>query len=146
MNIDASSKRSHAARLGALSWPIGIDLALLFTTFVIDSYFLSRLGDLPAGAIGALFPLFGLLAMILRQVAQAGAVVSAQLEGEGRPEAVALARRTTLWNGVGVGLGTGTIFLPLRPTFPHCSDLPMKPRRMPRSIWRSWLLALPSYR
>ncbi|MBA3910556.1 MAG: hypothetical protein C0524_11880 [Rhodobacter sp.] len=109
MTRNASSERSYAARLGALSWPIGIDLALLFTTFVTDSYFLSQLGDLPAGAVGALFPLFGLLAMILRQVAQAGSVVSAHLDGEGNQEAVALARRTTFWNGVGLGLGAGAI-------------------------------------
>ncbi len=123
MTAMASTGPSYASRLGALSWPIGIDLALLFTTFVIDSYFLSQLGDLPAGAVGALFPLFGLLAMILRQVAQAGAVVSAHLDGEGSRDAMALARRTTFWNGVGLGIGAGVTLFATSAYIPHLLGL-----------------------
>ena len=124
MTRNASSEGSYVARLGALSWPIGIDLALLFTTFAIDSYFLSQLGDLPAGAVGALFPLFGLLAMILRQVAQAGSAVSAHLDGEGNQEAVALARWTTFWNGVGLGFGAGAILFATS-AFRPSSEIPI---------------------
>lgn len=95
---------NDAIQLLKLSAPIGVDLAILFSTFFVDSYFLSIQSAAPAAAVGSLFALFGLIGMILRQVAQAGAVVASYHQGAGQPGVADLARHCTIWNAIGLGV------------------------------------------
>jgi Na+-driven multidrug efflux pump len=87
----------------SISVPIGIDLGILFATFFIDSFFLSSYSLLAAAAVGALFSLYGLIGMVLRQVAQAGAIVMAQHTGSGNSKRVAAAQTALLLNGTMLG-------------------------------------------
>jgi len=102
----------------ALSIPIGVDLGILFLTFFVDTYFLNLYSQLAAAAVGALFSFYGLIGMILRQIAQAGAVVVAQHTGANNKEAIAGARKATLLNGLFLGLlvvilsAVGSAFIP----------------------------------
>lgn len=107
MPATEGGRRSYGAdaiQLLKLSAPIGVDLAILFSTFFVDSYFLSAQSEVPAAAVGSLFALFGLIGMILRQVAQAGAVVASYHQGAGEPAVADLAHRCTIWNAIGLGV------------------------------------------
>lgn len=114
-----SSGPSDLKTLLGISLPISVDLALLFLTFFVDTYFLSWHADLPAAAVGALFPYFGLVAMLLRQVAQAGAVVTSYHVGREDQPAIRLARRVTFWNGIGLGILIGMMTAGLSALLPQ---------------------------
>lgn len=100
---------AHSSKIFSISLPISVDLALLFATFFVDTYFLSLFTELPAAAVGALFPVFGLVAMVLRQVAQAGAVVMSSLSGGADHSAVRETQFAILINGLGVGIAVATL-------------------------------------
>ncbi len=79
--------------LWALTWPMFIELVLAFTLGLEDSFYLARISDHAAGAVGSLLPVFGICNMVFQSFAQSGASVASQLLGGGHPER---ARRTFL--------------------------------------------------
>jgi putative MATE family efflux protein len=79
--------------LWALTWPMFIELVLAFTLGLEDSFYLARISDQAAGAVGALLPVFGICNMVFQSFAQSGASVASQYLGGGHAER---ARRTFL--------------------------------------------------
>ena len=75
-------------KLWSLTWPIFIEMFLTFAVFFADSFFLSRISDEVAGTIGALFPVFGISALLLIMMAQAGTSVASQYIGGNRLDMV----------------------------------------------------------
>ena len=79
--------------LWALTWPMFIELVLAFTLGLEDSFYLARISDQAAGAVGSMLPVFGICNMVFQCFAQSGASVASQYLGGGHPER---ARRTFL--------------------------------------------------
>ncbi len=65
----------------ALTWPMFIELVLSFTLGLEDSFYLAKISDRAAAAVGALLPLFGICNMAFQTFAQSGASVASQLIG-----------------------------------------------------------------
>lgn len=74
--------------LWSLAWPMFIDLLLSMTLGVEDTYYLARVSDIAAGAVGALLPVMGACNMVLQTFANSGGSVAAQLMGGKRFERV----------------------------------------------------------
>ena len=117
-NSKSADIKSQIRMLLAVSVPVGIDLAILFSTFFIDTFFLNSYSQVAAASVGALFSIYGLIGMILRQVAQAGAVILAQRTGLEDPHASSAAQSAAILNGLSLGLlaamlsAAGSYFLP----------------------------------
>jgi putative MATE family efflux protein len=67
--------------LWALTWPMFIELILAFTLGFEDSFYLAKISDRAAAAVGALLPVFGICNMAFQTFAQSGAAVASQLIG-----------------------------------------------------------------
>jgi putative MATE family efflux protein len=67
--------------LWALTWPMFVELVLAFTLGFEDSFYLAKISDRAAAAVGALFPVFGICNMAFQTFAQSGASVASQLIG-----------------------------------------------------------------
>jgi putative MATE family efflux protein len=74
--------------LWSLTWPLLWSLALTLSLNFVDAFFLSRVSDRAAAAVGALLPVLGMTIMVISPLAQAGAAVAGQLTGAGRHEDV----------------------------------------------------------
>jgi putative MATE family efflux protein len=74
--------------LWSLAWPLFWSLLLTFALSFVDAFFLSRVSDSAAAAVGALLPVLSLTVMVFSPVSQAGASVASQLLGAGRKEDV----------------------------------------------------------
>lgn len=74
--------------LWSLTWPLLWSLALSLSLSFVDAFFLSRVSDRAAAAVGALLPVIGMTIMVFSPLAQAGASVAGQLMGAGRHERV----------------------------------------------------------
>jgi putative MATE family efflux protein len=96
--------------LWALTWPIFVELVLSFTLGAEDSFYLARISDQAAAAVGALFPVFGLCFMVFQTFAQSGASVAAQLIGGGRPERARQAFLTMVVLNAGLGAAIALFF------------------------------------
>lgn len=70
--------------LWSLTWPLLSSLALTLSLSFVDAFFLSRVSDRAAAAVGALLPVMGMTIMIFSPLAQAGASVAGQLMGARR--------------------------------------------------------------
>jgi putative MATE family efflux protein len=70
--------------LWSLTWPLLSSLALTLSLSFVDAFFLSRVSDRAAAAVGALLPVMGMTIMVFSPLAQAGASVAGQLTGGGR--------------------------------------------------------------
>lgn len=70
--------------LWSLTWPLLWSLLLTLSLGLVDAFFLSRVSDRSAAAVGALLPVLGLTIMVFSPVSQAGSSVSSQLIGAGR--------------------------------------------------------------
>ncbi len=70
--------------LWSLTWPLLSSLALTLSLSFVDAFFLSRVSDRAAAAVGALLPVMGMTIMVFSPLAQAGASVAGQLTGAGR--------------------------------------------------------------
>lgn len=79
--------------LWSMSWPMFVELVLAFTLGLEDSFYLARISDRAAGAVGSLLPVFGICNMVFQTFAQSGASVASQYLGGGHPDR---ARRTFL--------------------------------------------------
>jgi putative MATE family efflux protein len=74
--------------LWALTWPMFIELVLSFTLGLEDSFYLAKLSDRAAAAVGALLPVFGICNMVFHTFAHSGASVASQFIGGERHERV----------------------------------------------------------
>jgi putative MATE family efflux protein len=72
--------------LWALTWPMFVEMVLAFTLGFEDSFYLAKISDRAAAAVGALFPVFGICNMAFQTFAQSGASVASQLIGGRRHE------------------------------------------------------------
>ncbi len=70
--------------LWSLTWPLLWSLALSLSLSFVDAFFLSRVSDRAAAAVGSLLPVMGMTIMVFSPLAQAGASVAGQLTGAGR--------------------------------------------------------------
>jgi putative MATE family efflux protein len=96
--------------LWALTWPMFIELVLAFTLGFEDSFYLAKLSDRAAAAVGALLPVFGICNMAFQTFAQSGASVASQLiGGERRAWASRTFIATILLNAV-LGAGVASFF------------------------------------
>lgn len=68
--------------LWALAWPIFIDLLLSMTLALEDTFYLARISDRAAAAVGALLPILGASNMVFQTMAFSGSSVACQLMGE----------------------------------------------------------------
>jgi putative MATE family efflux protein len=96
----------------ALVWPMFIDLLLSMTLGLEDAYYLAKISDRAAAAVGALLPILGACNMVFQTLAFSGSSVACQLMGGQRFERVNRTFQTMiLLNGsLGAVLGL-TIFL-----------------------------------
>lgn len=74
-----------------MAWPLLVGFALSFSLHFVDSFFLSRVSDEAAGAVGALLPIFGAAIVVFSAVGQAGGSVASQLLGARRDADVPVA-------------------------------------------------------
>ncbi|HTV18271.1 MAG TPA: MATE family efflux transporter [Polyangiaceae bacterium] len=74
--------------LWSLTWPLLWSLLLSLSLSFVDAFFLSRVSDRAAAAVGALLPVIGMTIMVFSPLAQAGASVAGQLTGAGRHDRV----------------------------------------------------------
>lgn len=92
-------------KLWPIAWPIFVEFLLVFTVFFADTFFLSQISDEIAGAVGMLFPVFGLCAMMILMIGSAGTSVAAQFIGGKRFEKVIPTYMTLL----GINLTIGSV-------------------------------------
>jgi len=90
--------------LWSLTWPMFLDLVLSMTLGLEDAFYLARISDRAAAAVGALLPILGVCNMVFQAFAQSGSSVASQLTGAGRHDRIPGTYRAMLvLNG---GLGT----------------------------------------
>ena len=70
--------------LWSLTWPLLWSLALTLSLGFVDAFFLSRVSDRAAAAVGALLPVLGMTIMIFSPLSQAGSSVAGHLTGAKR--------------------------------------------------------------
>jgi putative MATE family efflux protein len=70
--------------LFSLAWPLVITMAFGISQPMLDSWFLARVSDQAAAAVGSLGALFMTLIMILQALSQAGASIASQYLGGGK--------------------------------------------------------------
>ena len=87
-NLKKNKHEVGSLSLWKLSWPLFFQLLLVYGVLLTDSYFLSRLSDYHAGAVGAVFPAFCVCYMIFNQLGQAGCSVASQYMGAKKFESV----------------------------------------------------------
>jgi putative MATE family efflux protein len=87
-----------------LAWPIFIERVTAGLVVAADTWFLSRIGDEPAGSVGSLSPVLWLGYFVLPQFATAGTAVASQYMGAGRDESVVPTWIGNLIISVGLGL------------------------------------------
>jgi len=93
-----------------VTWPLLVSLALSMSLHFVDGFFLSRISDAAAGAVGALFPLLGATVVLFSAVGQAGANVASQLLGARRNEEVPVAYLALILFNLAVGVATSALF------------------------------------
>jgi putative MATE family efflux protein len=98
--------------LWALAWPIFIDLLLSMTLALEDTFYLARISDRAAAAVGALLPILGASNMVFQTMAFSGSSVACQLMGGKRFDRVNRTFQTMiLLNGLGGALAASAIYL-----------------------------------
>jgi putative MATE family efflux protein len=97
--------------LWSLTWPLLASLSLSLSLSFVDAFFLSRVSDRAAAAVGALLPVLGMTIMVISPLAGAGAIVAGQLMGARRHADVpGTYLALVLMNGA-VGVCAGAFFL-----------------------------------
>ncbi len=112
-----SSHRSDKPRrtvlemsLWSLTWPMFVELVLSFTLGIEDSFYLAKISDHAAAAVGSVMPVFGVCNVVFQTFAQSGASVAGQLIGGERHErANRTLLATILLNGA-LGAGVALFF------------------------------------
>jgi putative MATE family efflux protein len=96
--------------LWSLTWPLLWSLALSLSLNFVDAFFLSRVSDRAAAAVGALLPVMGMTIMVISPLAQAGATVAGQLMGAERHDEVPGTYLALVLMNTCVGLGAAVFF------------------------------------
>src|SRR5512137_2135233 len=109
--------------LWALTWPMFGELVLTFTLGLEDSFYLAKMSDRAAAAVGALLPVFGLCNMLFQSFAHSGASVAGQFIGGGRHERVPRTFLTMVLLNGGLGLLAGLFFFVFHPRVGHWMGL-----------------------
>ncbi len=91
--------------LWKLSWPLWIQLILVYAIMLTDSFFLSKFSDDYAASIGAIFPIYAIFYMLFNQMGQAGCSVASQYMGAKKNEQII----STYMTSVFIMLITGII-------------------------------------
>ena len=105
--------------LWSLTWPLLWSLALSLSLTFVDAFFLSRVSDRAAAAVGALLPVLSLTIMVFSPVSQAGASVASQLIGAGREDDVPSTYLALIFLDLGMGLLASLTFLTLGSWIPR---------------------------
>src|SRR5687768_14311418 len=105
--------------LWSLAWPLFWSLLLSFALNFVDAFFLSRVSDRAAAAVGALLPVLSLTVMVFSPVSQAGASVASQLLGAGRKDDVPATYVALIALDLGMGLVASLSFLVLGSFIPR---------------------------
>src|SRR3954471_215827 len=105
--------------LWSLTWPLLWSFALSLSLSFVDAFFLSRVSDRAAAAVGALLPVLSLTIMVFSPVSQAGASVASQLIGAGRKEDVPSTYVALIGLDAGMGLVASLTFLTLASFIPR---------------------------
>lgn len=115
-----SSGRSPQLSKGlwTVAWPLLLSLALSLSLHFVDAFFLSRVSDQAAGAVGAIFPLLGAAIVLFSAVGQAGASVASQMIGARREAEVPAAYLALIAFNLTVGLATSAFFFCFRRSLP----------------------------
>ncbi len=100
------SEKTPKVTLGllGLAWPIFIEAVTGNLVGLTGTWFLSRIGDAAAGAIGSLAPVMMLGYFVLPQLSYAGTAVASQLMGAGRHDEVVPTWIGNLLLSAGLGL------------------------------------------
>ncbi len=105
--------------LWSLAWPLFWSLLLSFALNFVDAFFLSRVSDRAAAAVGALLPVLSLTVMVFSPVSQAGASVASQLLGAGRKGDVPATYVALIGLDAAMGLAASACFLVLGSFIPR---------------------------
>ena len=92
-----------------VTWPLLFSFALSLSLHFVDSFFLSRVSDEAAGAVGAMLPLLGSAIVLFGAVGQAGSSVASQLIGGRRHADVPVAYLALVGFNLLVGLVTSSL-------------------------------------
>jgi len=123
--MGSPARSSSAARLvlekslWSLTWPLLWSLALTLSLSFVDAFFLSRVSDRAAAAVGALLPVLSLTVMLFSPVSQAGSSVASQLMGAGRHADVPPTYVALIALNAGMGAVASLTFLLLGGHIPH---------------------------
>lgn len=120
-----SSSRAPQLQKGMweVTWPLLLSLALSLSLHFVDGFFLSRVSDRAAGAVGTLFPLLGAAIVLFSAVGQAGASVASQLIGARRHVEAPVAYLALIVFNLVVGLGTSAFFFGFHGQLPELLGL-----------------------
>ncbi len=93
-----------------LTWPIFVDLLLVFSVTAVDAWFLSQISDTAAAAVGAVLPLVGLGFTFFITLSYAGTSIASQQIGAGKTESLPFTYGMLLQIFLIAGLLVGGIF------------------------------------
>jgi len=106
-----------------LTWPIFIELFFVFMVNVADAWFLSRVSDAAAGAVGAILPIIGIGFAIYSTLNQSGNAVASQRLGAKDHHLVAETFGVVLILGLISGLLLAVMYIYMAPTFARLMGL-----------------------
>lgn len=105
--------------LWSLWWPLLIGMGLSLSLNITDAFFLSRVSDDAAAALGALLPVLLICFSVFFAMGQAGAAVGGQLLGARKPESAAQAFSSLLFLHLALGALFSACFWALRSALPQ---------------------------
>lgn len=98
-------------RLFRLTWPILIEMSLMYLISLGDMWFLSRVSDTAAAAVGAIMPIIAICQMFFAVLRIAGGSVSTQRLGAGDLDKVDETFSVTFLLCLGLGVMFGLIYI-----------------------------------
>ena len=121
----SSGKRPSVLEMSlwALTWPMFVELVLTMTLGLEDSFYLARISDRAAAAVGALLPVFGLCNMAFQTFAHSGASVASQLIGGERRERVNPTFLTMILLNALLGIAFAAVLYVIHPRVGHWMGL-----------------------
>lgn len=101
----------------SLTWPIFVDILFVFLVSVVDAWFLSRVSDTAAAAVGAVLPVSGVGFTLFVNLAAAGNSVASQRIGSGDYSRLSGTYGCLLLIGLIVGALVATLMVTMAPHF-----------------------------
>lgn len=111
-----------------LTWPIFVDLLLVFSVTAVDAWFLSRISDAVAASVGAVLPLIGLGITFFITTSYAGTSIASQRIGAGDTQSLAFTYGALFQIFLVLGSCVSLIFFLF--AVPLCSLIGMKKEMM----------------